>query len=71
MESLAYRAFHDRVIAAIRTAMCARWPPRTASARARLERNVQFFNTQCTYDEPFAEGLEPEEFVDDEIDAAL
>lgn len=71
VESDAYRAYHARVIAAIRDRLFARWPPKNDRQRAMLEQNVTFFDTQCTYDEHFAEQLDPEEFADDEIDAAI
>jgi hypothetical protein len=66
-----YPEYHARVIAKIRERLFARWPPENDSHREMLELNVQFFDRQCSYDEAFAAGEDPADFVDDEIDAAF
>lgn len=71
LESEEYRTYHATMVAAIRAAMEKRWPPRTASERAQINENVQFFNRECTYDQEFAEGVDPIENAEDQIDAAL
>lgn len=67
----AYAAYHQRMIAAIRAAMYRRWPPTTDRQREQLEKQIAFFDKECTYEMEMAEGLEPEDFADDEIDAAI
>jgi hypothetical protein len=68
LSSAEYRAYHARVVAAIRRRFVERWPDLAPDV---VERSVDFFDRECTYDEWFAEGLEPADFVDDEIDAAM
>jgi hypothetical protein len=65
-----YAEYHQRVVSVIRARALARWPPRTDAERAQIEANVKFFDTQCDYHEEFAEGLDPAEFADHQIDAA-
>lgn len=65
-----YEQYHRRVVDAIRKRLLARWPPIDADDRRDMEQNVSFFDRECDYHDEFAEGLDPEEIADDEIDAA-
>ncbi len=65
-----YEQYRERVIAAIRAELFTRWPPSTDAERAQLEANVNFFATQCSYEEAYAEAADPAEVATDEIDAA-
>jgi len=64
------RSYDSKVKAEIRRLMFEKWPPRDAGERIQLERNVRFFETECSFDEADADGRTIEEVADDEIDAA-
>lgn len=66
-----YEQYHQRVVAAIRKQMLARWPPTNREERHKIAQNVMFFDVECDYHDEFAEGLDPEEMADDQINAAL
>lgn len=66
-----YEQYHQRVVAAIRKRFLTRWPPTNREERHQLAQSVLFFDVECDYHDEFAEGLDPEEMADDQINAAL
>lgn len=66
VESLAYRAFHASVVAHIARVLERRWPDSAVDNANAL----RFFDTQCTYDEAFFDGRDPDEEAEANVEAA-
>lgn len=70
--SPAYWAYHQKVIAEIRKVLWTRWPPGNQKQQIKnLDLNLKFFNEQCTYDEAFADGRDPADVAEEEVEAAI
>lgn len=66
-----YEQYHQRVVTAIRKRLIEHWPPSNREERHAIAKNALFFDVECDYHDEFAEGLDPEEMADDQIDAAV
>lgn len=66
-----YVAYHQRVVAAVKASFIRRFgQPKTVDEQEQFDHNVRFFNEQCTYDDEWRRGDDPEEAAEDNIVSA-
>lgn len=66
-----YATYHTAVIDAIKRSFVRRFgQPKTIAEQEQFDRNVRFFDEQCTYDDEWRRGDDPGETAEDNIDSA-
>lgn len=64
-----YEQYHQRVVAEIRAHLTKDGPPRTDTEREQFERNIAFFDTECSYVDEYAEGVPADEVAVSQIES--